>query len=110
MAMPKLADLIDEYNHIKGSITYKLDPKKLFDKTTPEVVFCEKTVGQSYFSLVRNPDFEIVFTYKTGDKTYYSRLDLNSFQPIYDTHLFLSWGPDHCELCWAVTPGCCENF
>lgn len=110
MSAPKLADLIDEYNEIKGAVSYRLKDKGLFDKNVPEIIFCEKSVGNSYFSLVRNQDFEIVFTYKNGKRTHQSRLDLNTFHHVYDAALFLNWGPDYCEVCWDITPGRCENF
>lgn len=110
MSGPKLADLIDEYNEIKGTIRYKLSDKRLFDKTIPQIVLCEKSVGHSHFSLIRNEDFELIFTYQNSKKTYRSTLDLNTYHPIYDTILFLNWGPDYCELYWDVAPGCCENF
>ncbi|MDO7788943.1 hypothetical protein [Desulforamulus aquiferis] len=110
MAFPKLGDLIDEYNEIKGSITYKLDDRRLLDKSVPEIVFCDKTVGKSHFSLVRTPEFEMVFTYKKGNKTHQSRIDLNDFNPSSEARFFLSWGPDHCEICWTTNPGCCCNF
>lgn len=110
MAGPKLADLIDEYNEIKGSVTYKIDDRTLLDKAIPQIVFCDKTVGKSHFSLVRNQDFEMVFTYQNSKKTFSSRVDLNDYNPANEMCFFLSWGPEHCEICWNTTPGCCCNF
>lgn len=110
MPSPKLADLIDEYNEIKGSVTYKVDDKVMLDKTEAQIVFCDKLVGKSHFSLIRNQDFEVVFTYKNGNKNYESRVNLNDYNPSNEACFFLSWGPDHCEICWNTNPGCCCNF
>ncbi|WP_333871696.1 hypothetical protein [Desulforamulus putei] len=108
MTTLKMADLIDEYNEIKGSISFRPDYKRLVDKNLDQVVFCDKSVGKSHFSLVRNQDFEIIFTRKFGDKVYQSRLDLNTYQPLYDNRLLLNWGPDYCEIRWDFNPGCCD--
>ncbi|ABO48739.1 hypothetical protein Dred_0190 [Desulforamulus reducens MI-1] len=107
MTTPKLADLIDEYNEIKGQISFRPDYKKLADKNLARVIFCEKTVGSSHFSLIRNEDFEIIFTHRIGKKTHQATLDLNTFDPRYDNNLLLTWCPDYCELRWDYQHSCC---
>ncbi|MCL5780064.1 MAG: hypothetical protein M1119_03845 [Firmicutes bacterium] len=64
--------------------------------------------GSPTFLVVRNQCFEIIFTRKMGEKVYQSRLDLNTYQPLYDTRLLLNWGPDYREIRWDFKPGCCD--
>ncbi|AQS57940.1 hypothetical protein [Desulforamulus ferrireducens] len=110
MATIKIADLIDEYNEIKGTLSFKPDYKRLCDKNLETVVLCDKKVGKSHFSLIRNQDFEIIFTHKVGEKIHQSKLDFNTFQPVHDSCLHLYWGPDFCEVRWDYTTGCCDAF
>lgn len=107
MPTPRLADLIDEYNEIKGHIGFRPDYKKLIDRNLERVVFCDKTIGKSHFSLIRNKDFEIIFTHRVGKKTHEARLDLNNFDSIGHMNLLLDWGPDYCELRWDYSNDCC---
>ncbi|CCO07771.1 hypothetical protein [Desulforamulus hydrothermalis] len=108
MANLKMADLIDEYNEIKGVISFRPDYKQLLDKNLAQVIFCDKKIGKSRFTLIRNADFEIVFTRQIGNQIYQSRLDLNSFHPPTGNGLILSWGPDYCEIRWDFNPDCCQ--
>lgn len=110
MSSVNLADLIDEYNEIKGALSFKPDLKKLVDKSKELVVLCSKSVGQSHFSLVRNQDFEIIFTHQTCENSHQCRLDLNSFSPTNNPTLLLNWGPDYCELRWDFQTDCCDGF
>lgn len=110
MSSFNLTDYIDEYNEIKGSLSFKPDYKKLLDRHQEQIVFCDKAVGNSHFSLVRTKEFEIVFTYTHGSKVHQCCLDMNSFSYPQDTTLRLNWGPDFCEVCWDFKPSCCDSL
>lgn len=58
-------DMIDEINAKAGTLDWYTKNKKLLDKSVPEVVIIEKTVCGSYFKLVRNEKFQLVFTHQT---------------------------------------------
>ena len=111
MPFLNLADLFDEYNEIKGSLSFTPDYKKLADQHSEQIIFCDKSVGNSHFSLIRNKEFEIIFTHRIGQKVHQCCLELNSFSSSTEnTTLLLHWGPNFCELRWDYKPVCCSSF
>ncbi|MHB8917612.1 MAG: hypothetical protein ACYC4H_06280 [Desulfocucumaceae bacterium] len=59
-------DMIDEINVKAGTLDWYTKNKKLLDKSVPEVVVIDRAIGDSYFNLVRNEKFQLIFTHQTN--------------------------------------------
>ncbi|MHB8156845.1 MAG: hypothetical protein ACYDEQ_05575 [Desulfocucumaceae bacterium] len=87
-------DMIDEINVKAGTLDWYTKNKKLLDKSVPEVVVLEKTVGDTYFSLVRNEKFQLIFTHQTA---FFKRVATGSIENVdyYDgIRIQLTWNPE----------------
>lgn len=89
-----LGDLIDEFNEVKGGVVWETKKRSLFDKTIPEVVLVDKTVGKSHFRIYRNADFEFVFEHTGPFGERRLAVDLHRVDYHDGIRIVLGWSPE----------------
>ncbi len=87
-------DMIDEINVKAGTLDWYTKNKKLLDKSVPEVVIIDKCVGDSYFKLVRNDKFQLVFTHRTPAFKRVAAGDIEKVDYFDGIRIQLTWGPE----------------
>jgi len=87
-------DMIDEVNVKAGTLDWYTKNKKLLDKSVPEVVVLDKTVGSTHFSLIRNDKFQLIFMHSTPN---FKRVAVGNIEKVdyYDgIRIQLTWCPE----------------
>ncbi|MBE0465914.1 MAG: hypothetical protein IBX71_01640 [Candidatus Desulforudis sp.] len=89
-----LADLIDEFNEVKGGVVWETKKRALFDKNIEEIVLVDKMVGKSHFRISRNQNFEFVFEHRGpfGDRVL--TVDLHRVDYHDGIRIVLGWSPE----------------
>jgi len=87
-------DMFDEYNVKAGTIDWYTKNKRLLDKSVPEIIIADKTVGDSLFQVYRNESFELVFIHRIGSVVRKAAADLNKVDYYDGIRVQLTWGPD----------------
>jgi len=86
-------EMIDENNILAGTLDWYTKNKKLLDKSVPQVVLIEKSIGESHFSLKRNEKFQLVFIHKTPDFVRKAVGDINKIDYCDGIRIQLTWSP-----------------
>jgi len=87
-------DMIDEINVKAGTLDWYTRNKKLLDKSVPEVVIIDKNIGDTYFRLLRNDKFQLVFIHRTG---FFNRVavgDIENVDYFDGIRIQLTWNPE----------------
>ncbi|MFZ5633189.1 MAG: hypothetical protein ACOY40_10115 [Bacillota bacterium] len=87
-------DMIDEINVKAGTLDWYTKNKKLLDKSVPEVVVIDKSVGDSYFKLVRNEKFQLIFTHQTPSFKRVAVGDIEKVDYFDGIRIQLTWSPE----------------
>lgn len=96
-------DMIDEINVKAGTLDWYTKNKKLLDKSVPEVVIIEKAVGDSFFKLVRNEKFQLVFTHQTPAFKRVATGDIEKVDYFDGIRIQLTWNPEESYMKIADT-------
>lgn len=87
-------DMIDEINAKAGTLDWYTKNKKLLDKSVLEVVIIEKTVCGSYFKLIRNEKFQLVFTHQTNSLKLVAVGDIEKVDYFDGIRIQLTWNEE----------------
>lgn len=91
-------EMIDEINVKAGVLDWYSKNKKLLDKSEPEVVIIDKTVEDTYFNLVRNAQFQLVFRHKCPKFNRMAVADIEKVDYFDGIRIGLFWGPEETKL------------
>lgn len=91
-------EMIDDINVDAGVLDWYTKNKKLLDKSVSEVVIIDKSVEDSYFSLVRNDKFQLVFRHQCPRFDRLAVADIEKVDYFDGIRIGLFWGPEETKL------------